>query len=137
MAAPVEFKCIVTRGEATSVGRKKEPDCSGSSDKVIYALTQALRRVVRPTFIRCSNLTTSKTFLPTLNEQRNFFFSIDTPSWQIVQILFQTFFWGSKPSRSLEPGASSHTPDFVASCSPSPWPSPHGRGHCPAPLGRN
>src|SRR5438132_1022219 len=51
---------------------KKEPDFSGSSDKVIYALTKALRRVARPTFIRCPNLTTSKTFLPTLNEQRNF-----------------------------------------------------------------
>src|SRR6185436_10685111 len=41
------------------------------SDKVIYAVTTALRRVVRPTLIRCPNLTTSKTFLPTLNEQRN------------------------------------------------------------------
>ena len=39
-------------------------------DKVIYAVTSALRRVVRPTISRCSNLTTSKTFLPTLNEQR-------------------------------------------------------------------
>ncbi len=53
------------------MGTKKEPDFSGSSDKVIYALTEALRRVVRPTFVRRSNLTTSKTFLPTLNEQRN------------------------------------------------------------------
>ena len=30
---------------------KKEPDCSGSSDKVIYAFTKALRRVVRPTLL--------------------------------------------------------------------------------------
>jgi hypothetical protein len=42
------------------------------SDKVINALTRALRRVMRPTLIRCPNLTTSKTFLPTLNGQRNF-----------------------------------------------------------------
>src|SRR5690349_21473193 len=40
-------------------------------DKVVYAVTTALRRAVRPTFFRCSNLTASKTFLPTLNEQRN------------------------------------------------------------------
>ena len=42
--------------------------------KVIRSYTpspKALRRVVRPTLIRCPNLTTSKTFLPTLNGQRN------------------------------------------------------------------
>jgi len=49
----------------------KEPAFAGSGDKVIYAFTKALRRVTRPTCGRCSNLVTSKTFLPTLNEQRN------------------------------------------------------------------
>jgi len=40
-------------------------------DKVIYAFTEALRRVTRPTISRCPNRITSKTSLPTLNEQRN------------------------------------------------------------------
>ena len=54
-------------------GKKEEPE-GYSGSKVIRSYTpspKALRRVVRPTLIRCPNLTTSKTFLPTLNGQRN------------------------------------------------------------------
>jgi hypothetical protein len=40
-------------------------------DKVIYAVTTALRRGTGPTCRRCSNPAPSKTSLPTLNEQRN------------------------------------------------------------------
>jgi hypothetical protein len=52
----MEEKFLRTRGKLqavrerkASVYKKREPDCSGSGDKVIYALTWALRRVVRPT----------------------------------------------------------------------------------------
>jgi len=56
-----------------SSGEKKKSRIAPAllGDKVIYAFTEALRRVTRPTILRCSNLVTSKTFLPTLNEQRN------------------------------------------------------------------
>jgi hypothetical protein len=48
---------------------------------------------------RCSSRAASKTSLPTLNEQRNFFIrylSIDATRMQMVQIIFKIFFHAAK-----------------------------------------
>lgn len=53
------------------VQEKSRINSGSDGDEVVYAFTQTLRRVTRPTIDRCSNRATSKTSLPTLNEQRN------------------------------------------------------------------
>jgi len=54
---------------------------------------RALRRATRPTWGRCPSRVASKTSMPILNGQRNFYFLLIRPSWRkIVQTIFNYFF---------------------------------------------
>ena len=65
--------CKVKRGKRASCPKKEKSRIllRLNGDEIVYAFTQTLRRVTRPTIDRCSNRVTSKISLPTLNEQRN------------------------------------------------------------------